>query len=154
MFRWRFLVLPVMLGLLVVPQGASWADDDHDHEKDDPAIQYRIDVMKGISFNAAAIGLTLRHKLPQTQNLANHAEAIALGARSSLSAFEPKVAGALAKPEVWENWKDFSARLTKLADAADDVAKTAREQGPAAAMPKLQGMFAGCKDCHDTYRKK
>lgn len=146
----QFLALPAVLAMLAAPLAGTKAADDTENQ--DPPVQYRIDVMKGVGANAGGIGVLLRYKLPQTQNIALHADAIAFGARAALTAFEPKVAGGTAKPKVWENWKDFSDRLTKLADAADDVAKSARAGGPDPA--KLNTMFGMCKSCHDEYRKK
>jgi cytochrome c556 len=146
----QFLALPAVLLMLAAPLAGARAADDTENQ--DPPVQYRIDVMKGISYNAAGIGVVLRYKLPQTQNIALHADAIAIGARAALTAFAPKVAGGVAKPNVWENWKDFSDRLTKLAAAADDVAASARAGGADPA--KINTMFGMCKNCHDEYRKK
>jgi len=149
MMRLRYLGVATVLA--VVGGMTAFAAD---LENADPAVQYRVNVMRGISANASAIGLTLRNNLPQTQNLGLHAEAIALGARTAVSAFQPNVPDGVAKPEVWEDQADFQGRLLKLAAAADDVAHAAREQGINAAKPKLDVMFPMCKSCHDVYRKK
>jgi cytochrome c556 len=119
----------------------------------DPVIAYRTEVMKSLGANAAALGAIMQKKVAYDQNIAIHAEAISLGARAALKAFEPKLAGGTAKAEIWDNWKDFSDRLKALDAAAADVAKTARDSGPAAAQPKVMPMFT-CKGCHDTYRTK
>ena len=149
MKRWRYYGITLALALVVTgPLAAS------DLENADPAVQYRVNIMRSISANAAAIGLTIRNDLPQSQNLALHAGAIALDARAAISAFTPKVSDGVAKPEIWNNWKDFSDRLNKLVAAADDVAQAAKDGGPAAAKPKLDVMLPMCKSCHDTYRKK
>jgi cytochrome c556 len=149
MTRWRHSATALTLTFaLIVPAAAA------DMENTDPTVQYRVNVMRGISANAAAIGLTIRNDLPQTQNLALHAGAIALDARAALTAFGPKVPDGVAKPEVWDNWKDFADRLNKLATAADEVAQAARDGGVDAAKPKLDIMLPMCKSCHDTYRKK
>jgi len=146
----RFRLAAVALTAFACAAAPVMAQDD----KADPAVQYRIAVMEGIGENANAIGLVMRHNLPQTQNLGLHAEVIARSARAALSAFEPKVAGGAAKPEVWNDWKDFSTRLTQLAAAADEVAAAASTGGPDAAKAKLNPMFAACKSCHDIYKTK
>ena len=125
MKRWRHYGIALILASIVsAPLAAA------NLENADPAVQYRIHIMQSISANAAAIGLTIRNNLPQTQNLALHAGAIALDARAAVSAFTPKVLDGVAKPEVWNNWTDFADRLNKLAAAADDVAQAAKDGGP------------------------
>jgi len=125
----------------------------HD-EKAEPPVQYRMAVMHGMGENASAIGLIMRAKLPQTQNVGLHAEIIARSARAAVSAFEPKVQGGASKPEVWENWKDFSEKLTKLAASADEVAAIASKDGPQAALAKAGPLLGQCKACHDDYKRK
>ena len=150
MNRWQ-LGLGALLAVMTtaaVPLRAA------DQESSDPVVQYRRDVMKGIGANAAAIGQILRSNLPQTQNLALHAQVISLSAHAALTAFEPKVVDGAAKPEVWEHWKDFVERLNKLAAAADEVSKAAQEGGPDAAKAKINLLLPMCKDCHDTYKRK
>lgn len=149
MKRWRHYGIALFLASIVTaPLAAA------DLESPDPAVQYRVNVMRGIGANAAAIGLTFRNDLPQSQNLAFHAGAIALDARAAVSAFTPKVLDGVAKPEIWDNWKDFADRLNKLAVAADEVAQAAKDGGADAAKPKLDTLLPMCKSCHDTYRKK
>jgi cytochrome c556 len=116
-------------------------------------IDYRINIMKTLGEQSGAIGKIMQGKVDNKDNLALHAETIALNIEAALKAFEPKVVGGTAKAEVWDNWKDFSDRFKVLQAAAKDVAATARTGGFAAAQPKLQGMFT-CKSCHDVYRTK
>ena len=129
------------------------AHEAGDHEKDAPAVKYRVGVMMSQGGNAMAIGAMLQGKLPQTQNLARHAQGIAAGARNALSAFEPKVPGGHAKDKVWSEWKDFAARLNKLAADADALAAAAA-QDPAKAMALVKPVFDSCSGCHDIYQTK
>src|SRR6185312_6595136 len=138
MTAWRFCAVLAATLLVLAPAQAN------DLEKADPAVQYRINIMRGMAANASAIGLTIRNNLPQGQNLALHAEAIALDARAAISGFQPNVDDNVVKPEVWSNWKDFSDRLNALSTTANEVAKLAREGGLDAAKPKLDVMMPMC----------
>ena len=66
-------------------------------------------------------------------------------------AFEPRVPGGAAKPEIWSKWPDFSKRLDVLTAATEALSKTAKDGGVAATSPTLQAVLT-CKGCHDTYR--
>ena len=99
---------------------------------------------------AASIGMILQQKAP-ADNFATHVKIIAVTAATAKKAFEPKVLGGDAKPDVWNNWADFSKKMDNFVAATDDLAKAAASGGLAAAQPKVQGALQ-CKGCHDTYR--
>ncbi|MDX2144424.1 MAG: cytochrome c [Rhodospirillaceae bacterium] len=121
--------------------------------EDKDVVDYRINLMKTLGEQAAAIGKIMQGKVAYTDNLAIHTDTIANTIDAALKAFEPKIVGGTAKGEIWDNWADFKDRFVKLQAAARDVSAAARSGGMAAAQPKLQGMFT-CKACHDTYRTK
>jgi cytochrome c556 len=83
-------------------------------------------------------------------NFATHIRILAVAAATAKKAFEPKVPGGKAKPEVWAQWPDFARRLDVLAAAMNDLAKIAASGGVAAAGAKVSGALT-CKSCHDTY---
>jgi len=147
----RVFALAAILGLPFA--GPIAAHDGHDHSKEAPAAQYRIAIMEALGADAVAIGTMIKHNLPQTQSLPFLADAIAANAKAAIPAFEAKVASKGAKPKVWENWADFSARFNQLAANAEDAAKAARDQSPDA-RKKLEVMLSACKNCHDEYRNK
>jgi cytochrome c556 len=115
-------------------------------------IDYRKHIMKTMGEQAAAMAMTLQGKAP-AENFTLHAQALASAASTALIAFEPKVPGGEAKPEVWAKWDDFSKKMKELAANTADLAKTAQSGGAAAAGPKLQAALT-CKGCHDTYREQ
>ena len=115
-------------------------------------IDYRKHIMKTMGEQAAAMVMTLQGKAP-AENFTLHAQALASAAATALVAFEPKVPGGEAKPEVWAKWDDFSKKMKELAANTADLAKTAQAGGAAAAGPKLQTALT-CKGCHDTYREQ
>ncbi|MBL8629095.1 MAG: cytochrome c [Rhodospirillaceae bacterium] len=116
-------------------------------------IDYRINIMKTLGEQAAALGKIMQGKVDTKENLAIHAETIAINIAAAKRAFEPKVVGGTATQAVWDNWKDFTDRFTALETAANEVAAAAKAGGMDAAKPKMAGLFT-CKACHDVYRSK
>ena len=115
-------------------------------------ITYRELIMKELDAEAAALGLMVAGQIPP-DNLTLQAKAAAAAARSALKAFEPKVPGGEAKPEVWANWADFARRMQAFAQGAEEMAK-ASEGNNLQAVSSLIVTALPCKECHDTYRNK
>jgi cytochrome c556 len=115
-------------------------------------IDYRQHIMKTLGEQSASIAMILQGKAP-AENLAIHAQILAITSASALKAFEPKVPGGEAKADVWANYADFSKKMTELAANTADLAKTAQAGGLDAAKPKIQAALT-CKGCHDTYREQ
>jgi cytochrome c556 len=121
---------------------------------DQDVIDYRERIMKTLDEQAAAVGMILSSAAPG-DNMALHLQAIALTAQIALKAFEPKVVGGEAKPEVWSNWADFSKRMNEFAKNSVEAAAMAKDKGyddPALAAKIVDAL--PCKGCHDTYRKE
>jgi cytochrome c556 len=116
---------------------------------DQDVIDYREHIMKTMGEQAASISQILQQKAP-ADNFALHVQILAVAAATAKKAFEPKVPGGEAKPEVWTHWADFAKRLDDLTAATAELANTAKA-GVAAAAPKVQAAMT-CKSCHDTYR--
>jgi len=138
------LVTLLALGVLVVAAVPIRADDQD-------VIDYRTHVMKTLGEQLGAIGMILENKAPP-DNFATHLKVLAVTATQAKKAFEPKVPGGNAKPEVWSNWADFSKRLDDLVTATADLASAAQHESATAIGAKL-GPSLKCKGCHDTYRK-
>lgn len=116
------------------------------------SIRYRQHLMNSIDAQSAALGQILSMEIPNT-NLTSHLEVLALIAAGSLKAFEPKVPGGGSKPQVWNQWPDFSKRMDVFAHKTAQAADIAKRQGVDAALPGIMGALT-CKECHDTYRQK
>jgi cytochrome c556 len=116
---------------------------------DQDVIDYRQHIMNTMQEQVAAIDMILKQQAP-AENFVTHVKVLAGAASTAKSAFQPKVPGGEAKPEVWTNWTDFADRLDKLVAALGDLEKTANSGGLAAARPKVQAALS-CKGCHDTY---
>ena len=134
----------LILGVLGCASLPSRADDQD-------VIDYRTHVMNTMGEQMGAIGLILDNKVP-ADNLATHLKVLAVTATQAKKAFEPKVPGGNAKPEVWKDWADFSKRLDDLMAATAELAAAAQHESAAALGGKM-GSTLKCKSCHDTYRK-
>jgi len=127
----------------VVLTASAYADDQD-------VIDYRQHIMKTMGEQAAAVGMIVEHRIPP-DNFAVHAQILAVTAASAKKAFEPKVLGGEAKPEVWAKWADFSKRLDVLVTNTAELSKVAKDGGFAAAEAKLSTALT-CKGCHEVYR--
>lgn len=112
----------------------------------------RQQVMEQMGKDADVLGKIVAGQLP-ADRLAATAKAIAQGAHDSVDAFKQQVPGGHAKPEVWSNNADFSARMEKFATNADAMAKAA-ETGDMTAVMGMMVEALPCKECHDVYREK
>lgn len=130
--------LAVLVGAMPV-QAASDAD----------AVAYRRHVMKTMGEQAAALGLVLQERGP-AENVAVHARILALTAEAALRAFEPPVPGGEARPEIWQNWPDFTQRLKGLSRNAVALAETAQDQSLDEVRADVMKVLS-CKSCHDAY---
>jgi|SRR5882757_1179518 len=122
------------------------------HGEDQDVIDYRQRIMKTLNEQAEIIGMILSKVIP-TDNTAAHIETMAITAGTALKAFEPKVPGGEAKPEVWSKWPDFSKRMTEFATKTANAAKAAKQSGPQAGLLIMTDTDL-CKGCHDTYRQE
>jgi cytochrome c556 len=138
------LVTLMALGVLICATLPSRADDQD-------VIDYRTHVMKTLDEQLGAVGLILENKVP-ADNFATHLQVLAVTATQAKKAFEPKVPGGNAKPEVWSNWADFSKRLDELVATTADLASAAQHDSVAVVGGKLKSTLK-CKSCHETYRK-
>jgi cytochrome c556 len=138
------LVTLCALGVLVCAALPTRADDQD-------VIDYRTHVMKTLGEQTDAIGMILENKAPP-DNFATHLKVLAVTATQAKKAFEPKVPGGNAKPEVWANWADFSKRLDELVATTAELATAAQHESVAAVAAKIKSTLK-CKGCHDNYRK-
>jgi cytochrome c556 len=119
---------------------------------DKEVVEYREHIMNTLNEQAGALGEILSNAIPD-DNVISHLDAIALTASTALKAFQPKVQGGEAKPDVWANWPDFSKRMTEFARKTAEMAKMGHDQGKDAALSEVLDALS-CKSCHDTYRKE
>jgi cytochrome c556 len=136
----------VLIPLLMLGWQAVALADDQD------VIDYRQLIMKQLDAEATALGMIVSGQIPPDA-LSLEAKSIANGAQAALKAFEPKVAGGEAKPDVWAKWPDFQKRMQEFAKKSAEMAKVS-ESGDVAAVTGLMVEALPCKECHDVYRNK
>jgi cytochrome c556 len=119
---------------------------------DEDAREYREHIMKSLNAQAAVLGQIVSYAVPP-DNLQAHLDTIALLASTALEAFEPKVPGGEAKPEVWSQWPDFSKRMREFADKTAAAAKLGHTASPEEALTNMLDVM-DCKSCHEVYRNE
>jgi cytochrome c556 len=132
--------------LLVLGSRGAMGADDQD------VITYRQLIMKQLDAEAAALGMMVSGQI-SSDALSLEAKSVANAAQAALKAFEPKVLGGEAKPDVWAKWPDFQKRMQEFAKKSAEMAKVS-ESGNVAAVTDLMVDALPCKECHDTYRNK
>ena len=137
-----------ILGIVAVTAGLlspAYADD-----KD--VIDYREHIMNTLNEQSAALGQILSTIIPG-DNAAEHVDALALTASTALKAFEPKVLGGESKPEVWQNWADFSKRMNEFAQKMAQASKDVHAGKTDEVLLNITDALT-CKSCHDVYRNE
>lgn len=148
----RKLVLFASIGFCMV-LGLSLLEAQDD---DQPLVEYRQLLMTGQRASMASIGDILKYKLPySTNHIAIHAKNISEYAKLIPDAFKKQItAGATdAKPEIWQNWNDFTAKAKAVEDASAKLAAVAATGDMKAIMPEVKALGDSCKACHNSYRK-
>lgn len=123
-----------------------------DQGDDELVILDRQLIMQQLDKDAKAIGMILAG-IQSPDELRERAESLAQGAREARDAFEISVPGGSAKPEIWTNWNDFSARMDRFVEKSAEMAKAA-EAGNIAVINEMVVEAMPCKQCHDHYRAK
>ena len=119
---------------------------------DEDVVTYRELIMKQLDAEAAALGMMVSGQIP-ADALSLEAKSVANAAQAALKAFEPRVPGGEAKPEVWAKWPDFQKRMQDFAKKSAEMAKVS-ESGNVATVTELMVDALPCKECHDIYRNK
>jgi len=142
------LVIAVILSTSVVTQAFATINASPEN-----TIDYRHNIMKSMDAQANAIGQILALMVPET-NLASHFEALLIATRQAKIAFKEHVEGGKAKPEVWKNWADFSARLDKMEAGALQAIALAKQGAGTGGVGEAALDAMPCKSCHDIYKEK
>lgn len=124
---------------------------------DEGALKYRSNVMKAIGGHMGAISGIIKGEVSFNEDLAGHAHAIAELAKSAPRIF-PKgsnVGKSQALPEIWSKPDEFKMVVDAFISESQKLADIAKSGD----MGAFKGQFgkmakAGCKACHDNFRKK
>lgn len=121
------------------------------------AIEYRQAAFEVLVWNFAPMGAMVKGKIPfDAKTFAERAANVAFLSKMPLEGFIPgsDKGETEAKPEIWQNWDDFKARMDNL---QKETAKLAEVAKTATKVEKVAEQFGEtgkvCKGCHDKYRE-
>ncbi len=122
-------------------------------------IKYRQGVMKAIGGHATGIAQIAYGEVGHRAHLATHTEALQALTKMVTIAFKEDAiptedAPSRAKPEIWQNWRDFEKKTEDMVKAVTDYATAARTGDANVMATKLDAVWDSCKGCHKKYRKK
>lgn len=151
-------VCVALAGCVLVGSVAASAPALADADED---IRYRKLQMSTMGGSLRAIMSIAQGKLDKGEDLAALVNQAAGATALHASAFAANTDGqgreeTTSKGSIWENWDDFSGRLTKLNAGMQAAAGVVNDGGSAddvVAVLKDQ-VFVNCKSCHDEYRTK
>jgi cytochrome c556 len=120
-------------------------------QAEDPVLKRQL-IMQQVDEDAEALGMIAAGLEPKTKML-EHAKSIAKSARESYDAFKQNAPGGRAKPEIWSNWADYSAKMEAWIANADKMVAAA-EKGDSNGVTEIMVEALPCKGCHDVYRER
>jgi cytochrome c556 len=132
---------------LVLAGGVAFAKEG----VQDPTVKARMELMGTIGMNVKTLGDMAGGKTAFDAAAAEAAKAAIVAAAAEVPVkFEPQATDPVseAKPDIWANWADFTAKAEALGAAATAV-DTSSLDGVKAGMG---GVGGACKACHAVYR--
>lgn len=120
-------------------------------QAEDPVLKRQL-IMQQVDEDAEALGMIAAGLEPKTKML-EHARSIAKSARESYDAFKQNAPGGRAKPEIWTNWADYSAKMEAWVANADKMVAAA-EKNDVNGVTEIMVEALPCKGCHDVYRER
>lgn len=115
-------------------------------------VEYRQHTMAAIGGHMQAIVDIIRGKVPLTEHLAIHADAMADLAEIAPTLFPEGSQGGDALAAIWQNGEDFQAKLAAFKEAASEFKAAAATGDMATAGAGFRAVGQACKGCHDDYR--
>jgi cytochrome c556 len=138
--------------LYIGASGAHEAHPTHLPDQKDP-IAFRAYLMANVGDNAKE--LNDKVKAGKIKEAKVNAQAIALHSTRVVDLFPQGSTSekSRAKEEIWQKWDDFVKLANTFRGDADQMVVVAAEGKPDAATGQMKKVFAGCKSCHDSFRK-
>lgn len=115
-------------------------------------VEYRQHTMEAVGGHMQAAVDILRQKVPHSDHMPIHANALAELSEIVPSLFPDGSEGGDSLPEIWEDPEDFAERLTAMREAAAGFSAAAGSTDKAALGEAFQALGQACKSCHDSYR--
>ncbi|HEX7852114.1 MAG TPA: cytochrome c [Sphingobium sp.] len=116
----------------------------------DGAVLDRQLIMQQLDRDATALGQILAG-IGDADTLADHAHAIARGAKEAVAAYRTVSPGGAAKAEVWSDHENFMRHMQDFADKAQAMAD-ASDTHDIEKVSSLAVEALPCKSCHDRYK--
>ena len=112
--------------------------------------------MEAVGKNTKTLKRELQGSAPNLATVRQSAAAMADLSKKASGWFPkgtgPDVGKTGAKPEIWQNGKDFSAKLAAFQKAAQALNAAARGSDVGAMKDRFADLGGTCKACHDKYR--
>ena len=118
-----------------------------------PAVKARMDGMSAIAENMKILGQMAKGAIEFDATKARLASsAIANHAAATPNLFEADEADlkSEARPEIWSNFEDFTAKATELESVANGFSTSINQ--PTDLNAAMGALGAACKSCHSAYR--
>ena len=132
---------------------AAWAFKDADG-----AIEYRQSVFVLVAEHVGQMGAMIRNEKPFDANefkyRASSVEALSKMPLEGFSYPGADKGKTKAKPAVWEDMKDFTARMSKFQDNAAALAKASASGDLDTIKPAFMETMKNCKACHTDYKNR
>lgn len=124
-----------------------------DQTEIDAAVLDRQLIMQDLEKDSDMLGKIVSYEV-KPDKLKEVTAALAKSAKDSYESFKINAPGGGAKPEVWSNWADFSARMEKFVANTEKMDKAAQNGATVASVTEMLIDALPCKECHDSYRIK
>jgi cytochrome c556 len=145
----RIAVAASLLALLI-----SGTANAGGHNKQNPEVKYRQDVMKAMSHNFSAFVAIFTNRVDRPDQLTVHADALAAMAALTATLFPEGSEGGKALPAAWEEPEKVAAAAQKIADATAALAAAAATGDKGAMKDAFRSTGEGCKGCHEAYKEE
>ncbi|MFQ5984945.1 MAG: c-type cytochrome [Alphaproteobacteria bacterium] len=118
-------------------------------------VAYRQNVMKSQAAHITAIVGVVKGEVSFTGHVADHARGLASTARMIPDIFPEgsDVGDTRAKPEIWQQWDEFTAAAKVLEETSTKLVEVAATGDVAAIGAQLQNVGKACGGCHEPFRK-
>ncbi|WP_052760976.1 c-type cytochrome [Sedimenticola thiotaurini] len=121
------------------------------------AIDFRESIMTTFKWYMGPMGSMVKGRMPFDAELfKSRAEGLVKATRLDLAEGYPKgsVGDSEAKPEIWENWDEFEAKIQSLRDEAAKLQEVAATGDEAAIKAQFGETGKVCGSCHKQFRSK
>lgn len=142
------LSLTICTGLLIAMP--SFAAD----EEENPAAEYRHEVMETLGTNVAALVKVLTNKVDAPGHLQIQADSLSHLAKLIVDLFPEGSQGGHALPLIWEEPDQVKEAANAAAEATAALFTAAKSGDRSATMKAFRGVGESCKGCHERYKEE